>query len=827
MRFEELATPADPTGSPTRFHRAMTVIGPMDQAARARWIQHVLATLAGQPPAEGDHEAPRSMTVADNQGQIVRLEWHAGHLRIVDPETGADLTTQGGANGAAELLSRLDLDAAKAETLQVVRPADVAAAVPVTTADGGADADAEELKEARLVLSHLEAEHADALAAEQHVADLKARRDHLDESLRRSHEIKARRKYGAALVERERIQAELSAVLGENPVDEDAIDACSAVLDQLEEVASQSDRVAQRRVGFGNRRRLTSEGLEQALALPTDVPDDLPRLHEQYLDARLRRVELLERLDDTAASDLPTPSEPWVLTLARINQLDLWERRRPGHRDPQAGRPALGRPRRRRQAPRSRVGDRGRPRAGRPGRAHPVRHRPPPHAARPRRRCDGRRRGHVRAHRRRPLRRGGLLGRGPRRRTRRRLAVAEKLELEALERAGFNSWMGFKLRWVETLIDVNARETLQIAELEDQLASTAWLEVAGDIAPEVALAKQEEIGRYAEHLHTLRSSTDASDAVRRELLEEVEPRYEAARRQLLAVCEPFGVDPEHALSEVAALVFDARSARLQLELEVAEKDEERAVAQVVRLLGEAGEAPASDLSDIDERLGAVGQRYQELLAAVEAFLAAQEDARPEDEIRAELAHMDEVLARFERAGITSTVTDGELDTRDPREIQRDLEQVAIDLDHAERQAPDVERIDDRLEGLRRRVRMLETGTGEALAVPEPKELEMYLLGRVASARRVGPGGEPVPLIVDDVLRTLPRVQKHRLLDLLARLGDAAQIVYLSLDDETLEWARARAEAGTAGLVTTGTALAIRPASAPATPSLIETAGSIA
>jgi hypothetical protein len=96
--------------------------------------------------------------------------------------------------------------------------------------------------------------------------------------------------------------------------------------------------------------------------------------------------------------------------------------------------------------------------------------------------------------------------------------------------------------------------------------------------------------------------------------------------------------------------------------------------------------------------------------------------------------------------------------------------------------------------------MLETGTGEALPVPEPKELEMYLLGRVASARRVGAAGEPVPLIVDDVLRTLPRVQKHRLLDLLARLGESAQIVYLTFDEETIEWSRQRSEAGTAGLV---------------------------
>jgi hypothetical protein len=823
MRFEELATPADPSGSPTRFHRAMTVIGPMDQAARARWIHDVLAVLAGQPPTETDGATPRSITVADHQGQMVRIERVGREIRIVDPETGADITTDEGGQIAAELLSRLDLDATKAEALQVVRPADVAAAVPVAAPDH--DASPEELVEARLVLSHVEAEHAEAVAAVERVAELKARRDHLDESLRRSHETKARRKYSAALVERERIQAELSAVLGENPVDEAAIESCAAVLDQLEEVASQSDRVAQRRTAFGNRRRLTSDGLEQALALPTDVPDDLPRLHEQYLDARLRRAELLERLDDTAVSDLPVPSEPWVLTLARINQLDLWERADRAietrkrvaqlsvalggagkHRDLvseiEAAHEQVDR------AERTLYGIGRRPMllalgggvmAGAVAMFAPVAAAPFVGAAFW---------AEVRVWR-----------------TRRRLAIAEKVEQDVLEKAGFTSWLGFKLRWVETLIDVNARETLQIAELEDQLASTAWFEVAGDIAPEVALTKQEEIGRYAEHLNSLRSSTDASDAVRRELLEEVEPRYESARRTLLEVCAPFGVDPEHALSEVAALVFDARSARLQLELEVAEKDEERAVSEVVRLLGAAGEPPAGDLSDIDERLGAVGQRYQQLLAAVEAVAAAQEDARPEAEIRAELSRMDEVIARFERAGITSTVTEGELDGRDPREIQRDLHDVAVDLDAAERQVPDVDRIADRLDGLRRRVKMLETGTGEALAVPEPKELEMYLLGRVASARRVGPGGEPVPLIIDDVLRTLPKLQKHRLLDLLARLGDAAQIVYLSLDDETIEWARTRSGSGAAAYVSTARATpTITPASAPAP---AEPAGSIA
>jgi hypothetical protein len=835
MRFEELAPPADASGSPTRFHRAMTVVGPLDQAARGQWIQHVMALLAGEPMPTGDGlEVPEGTTVAltvtDHQGRPVRIERTGGDLQVVDPTTGADLTGHYSKRGAAELLSHFDLDAAGADALQVVRPTDVAAAVPVTAPDP--DLAPEALTEARTVLAHVEAEHDAALAAEQRLAELRARRDQLDDHLRRAHETKARRKYSAALVERERIQAELAALLGENPIDEESLEACVAVLDQLEEVAAQSERVAQRRTTFGHRRRLSAEGLEQALTLPTDVPENLPELHEQYLDARLRRAELMERLDDTAVSDLPAPTEPWVLTLARLNQLDLWERAdraiETRKRVAQLS-VALGGAGKHRElvseiesaheqvdrAERTLYGIGRRPMMlalGGGVMAAAVALVEPVAAA--------------------PFVGAAFWAEVRVWLTRRRLAQAEKMEREVLERAGFTSWLGFKLRWVETLIDVNARETLQIAELEDQLASTAWLEVAGDIPPELALSKQEEIGRYADHLNTLRMSTDASDAVRRELLEEVEPRFESARRALLEVCEPFGVDPEHALSEVAALVFDARSARLQLELEVAEKDEERAVAEVVHLLGEAGEAPAADLSDIDERLAAVGLRYQQLLAVVEAVEAAASNARSEDEVRADLAHIDEVIGRFERAGITSTVSTTE-DDREAPEIQAELEQVTAELESAERQVPDVVRISDRLEGLRRRIRMLETGTGEALAVPEPKELEMYLLGRVASARRVGSVGEPVPLIVDDVLRTLPRLQKHRLLDLLARLGESAQIVYLSFDEETLDWARHRSEAGTAGMVVmpfgaavdTGPPVRV-PASAPI-PVVEERAGSVA
>jgi len=82
-----------------------------------------------------------------------------------------------------------------------------------------------------------------------------------------------------------------------------------------------------------------------------------------------------------------------------------------------------------------------------------------------------------------------------------------------------------------------------------------------------------------------------------------------------------------------------------------------------------------------------------------------------------------------------------------------------------------------------------------------EEAEMVLLGRFAQTRRVGPEAEPVPVLVDDALAAFSRHEKWRLLDLVARLGEASQVVYLTDDEETLEWARSRAVNGSVGLLT--------------------------
>jgi uncharacterized protein YhaN len=86
-----------------------------------------------------------------------------------------------------------------------------------------------------------------------------------------------------------------------------------------------------------------------------------------------------------------------------------------------------------------------------------------------------------------------------------------------------------------------------------------------------------------------------------------------------------------------------------------------------------------------------------------------------------------------------------------------------------------------------------SGTGPNLLTFE--EAEMVLLGRLAQARRVGRHSESLPIMVDDALAAFARHDKRRLLDLLSRLSEASQIVYLTDDRETIEWAESRTEDG--------------------------------
>jgi hypothetical protein len=88
-----------------------------------------------------------------------------------------------------------------------------------------------------------------------------------------------------------------------------------------------------------------------------------------------------------------------------------------------------------------------------------------------------------------------------------------------------------------------------------------------------------------------------------------------------------------------------------------------------------------------------------------------------------------------------------------------------------------------------------------LATPEEREdseianLAHLLITRLNEARVMGPGGESLPLILDDPLHELSRDVKAPLLEMLVRSSVSQQIVFLTEDRDVIDWARLEAMTG--------------------------------
>jgi hypothetical protein len=127
----------------------------------------------------------------------------------------------------------------------------------------------------------------------------------------------------------------------------------------------------------------------------------------------------------------------------------------------------------------------------------------------------------------------------------------------------------------------------------------------------------------------------------------------------------------------------------------------------------------------------------------------------------------------------------------------------------ERDLPDVGRLQDEREVLAGHIATLETASRLGYRLPSVEEAEMVLLGRVAEARHGGGPGAPLPLLVDDAFAAFPDGDRGDLLDLLCRLAETTQIVYLTGHTPTLEWSAGRdgSELGVIGVAPPGPSVA--------------------
>ena len=68
------------------------------------------------------------------------------------------------------------------------------------------------------------------------------------------------------------------------------------------------------------------------------------------------------------------------------------------------------------------------------------------------------------------------------------------------------------------------------------------------------------------------------------------------------------------------------------------------------------------------------------------------------------------------------------------------------------------------------------------------DIQQHLLGRLTQAATAGPHGDPLPAVLDEVFLRVPAERKWDLLDLLHRLSERHQLIYLTDDPFVAAWA---------------------------------------
>jgi hypothetical protein len=136
-------------------------------------------------------------------------------------------------------------------------------------------------------------------------------------------------------------------------------------------------------------------------------------------------------------------------------------------------------------------------------------------------------------------------------------------------------------------------------------------------------------------------------------------------------------------------------------------------------------------------------------------------------------------------------------------LQQRRTEVIRRLDAQRHAASDLERLADRHSAMERRVSALEAHQGANAAeatIARLADVQQYLLAHLTRAAHVGSADESVPVVLNEPFLRIAAERKWELLDMLRRLSDKTQLVYLTDDPFVAAWARRRAAAGLISLL---------------------------
>ena len=774
MRFEELSLRIPGDELRMRFHKRITVLSGLEAPERRGLVDSLVGSLANGPTGQ------TILVYRDSQGRRVTVSRGA---------SGEVVHTYDDGSFAPDLIGSLGLDGGRLNELCHVDEASVG----LFAGDVGTP-ESPELVEARAALTAITQELDAAMAARQAVEALREETADIDERLREADEGGAKRRYARLLAQLERVRAEAAAArTGDVGAASDRrfMEHGRTAIRAAKGWTQANTRLEEARQRFGRRERLDESTLAQAEATPDRVPAKLDVLVRAYTDAETRRQLLAEHLSSLATASLPEPSHPAVVRLASTDQDAVWETARhvletAAHLDEESlalgGLETVGvnldvateiemahaavEEAERLLATRRRQGLLATGGAGLVGVATlPIM----PIIA--------------------PLALVGAAGAalwsfvGPRK----HLQDTEADEQTVLQKAGVPTYLSFHMRRIDATIDPNARERLHLSALEHRVALSEWQELAGDLDAAEALALEQEVRRYAATVASLGGAADEIDAVRRELGEVAEPAADKARAALMRACAPFGVDdPTLAAGMVRQQAELAATAHLQRQLEKAEAEEAAVRDELETVLDQAG----VEGGDVAARVAAL----EGAVANARRRDQARTEVRSREEIEAELGRLEAQVRRERRPEWGSTVEPDDSEEPDVTDLQRRRAVASQAYGTALNLVPDVEHLADRKSAVERRVHVLESSLedgGTAESGIDTEDVRRQLIARLTDARK-GAGDEPLPVVLDETLMRVRGEHKWELLDLIERVADKTQIVYLTDDYDVVVWARRRA-----------------------------------
>ena len=792
MRLEDLVLRIPGDEFHVHFHEHLTVLSGIGMLERQALSDSLVGALTGQ--AENT-----VVTYKDNTGRPVEVVANGGTAACRYLDDGAP---------ALPLVGTVAPSADALRSLVLVQAGDLG-----LMPSRASETEHPELADARATLQELTKELEAAKSGRTKKQRVEDELSAIAAQLRQAEDGTARREYARILADLERVRAEAAALQSGDAGEEtdahllSSADDARRIASKWREAASALARLVAQMTGG----RLDPELVAAVRWFPDALPSNFRPLVDDLAEARRERDRLEVRLRDLATSKLPEPSDHTVVELGTVDQDELW----------QAADELLASTR---ALSREQVAMGG---LSSSGASEPVdssaldvvaqieaTHRVVEDLENV---CDRRRVPAIAgaaivavasiilapvA----PLLAvamlvaacaGTVLGLV---RPMRQLAAARRREAIALADADAPTYLGFHIRRVEASMTPGAHTRLEAAADSHQLATTRWTAIAGSVPVEVAKELEADVRAYAASIAHLGDAAGELESLRHELNERAEPAVVRARNALVEACAPYGVD-ELAVDTTESdrlelLVLEqvelGRQARLQEQLEDAEATEEKLSNRLDDLLHQLGFQDGT----LDARVGALEWAVERASERQQA----RSRARNRSEIEHDITQLQNEARRLRRPEWASVQAS---DAEDPdvealiarrRELQAELDSSDGDRE----QTVDVERLADRHSAMERRVAALESqadGGGAESTIAQVADVQQYLLAHLTKAGHCGPNDESVPVVLDEPFLRIAAERKWELLDMLRRLGEKTQLVYLTDDPFVGAWARRRASAG--------------------------------